>query len=117
MAHPDLYDKFFQDMLAGFDAGVLYGRIDSKRGLVWQHAAHGGKDDALPREQLLIASVLQQYIESGGVARWEDRADVTGILWTDENEWVPLSDIGINKQIGFYQISLFPDQHNDAADY
>lgn len=117
MAHPDLYDELTRDLIASFDAGIAYARIDAKRGLVWQHTDHGGHDDALPREQLLIASVLQQFIEDGGVARWQNRSGVDGILWTDENQWMPLSDIGVNKQLGFYQLSVFPDQANDAGGY
>lgn len=121
MAHPDLYDELAQDLIASYDAGITYARIDDKRGLVWQHAQHGGMDDALPREQLLIASVLQQFIEEGAPqghpARWQSRNGVNGILWTDENQWMPLSDIGVNKQFGFYQLSVFPDQTNDAGGY
>lgn len=114
MPHPDLYDELAQTMITGYDQGKLYARIDNERGLVWQHATHGGQDDALPRPVLLIASVLQQYIEDGGQALWRNREGVDGILWTDENEWMPLNDIGVNKQLGFYQMSVFPDQKNDA---
>ncbi len=116
MPHPDLYDELAQTMIAGFDAGTLYARIDEQRGLVWQHTAHGGHDDALPRSVLLIASVLQQHRDSGGQAAWRNRNGIDGILWTDENQWMPLADIGVNKQIGFYQLSVFPDQRNDAEE-
>lgn len=114
MPHPDLYDELTQTLISGFDTGTLYARIDGERGLTWQHTTHGGHDDALPRPTLLIASVLQQYIEDGGDAIWQNRNGIDGILWTDENQWMPLHDIGVNRKIGFYQLSASPDQRNDA---
>src|SRR3990172_1568890 len=99
MPHPDLYDELAQTLVAGFDAGRIYARIDEDRGLVWQHTDHGGIEDALPRHLLIIASTIQQYIEDGGSARWESRFLKDGVLWTEENEWMPLSDIGVNKQM------------------
>lgn len=117
MAHPDLYDELAQDLIAGFDKGTLYARVDDARGLVWQHTTHGGMDDALPREQLLIASVIQRFIEETGDAHWEIRNDAPGIVFHDENEFISLVDLGVNKKLGFYRLSLFPSTVNDAGDY
>jgi len=119
MAHPDLYnDELFQILLTGYDAGTVYARIDDQRGLVYQHITHGGVDDALPREQLLIASVIQQYIEESGQAHWitRDNGEI-GVVFHDENEFIPLADLGVSKQLGFYRLSLFPSTTNDAGDY
>lgn len=115
--NPDLYDELFEDMLAGYDEGKWYARIDPGRGMVWVAAHHGGWDDALPRNLLLIADVLQRYIREGGLASWEYRDDVVGILWHDEGEWVPLTNIGVNQQMGFFSLDNFPNQKNEAVLY
>lgn len=118
MAHPDLFDDLFSDLLAGYDAGKFYARIDDERGFVWQHIEHGGVDDALPREQLLIASVIQQFIEDTNEAHWHtNELGINGVVFHDENSFMPLSDLGVSKQIGFYQLSHFPSVVNDAGDY
>lgn len=118
MAHPDLYDELTRDLIAGYDAGTLYARVDEARGLVWQHVTHGGTDDVLPREQLLIASVFQQFVEETGDAHWQiTEVGEVGIVFHDENTFIPLSDLGVNKQLGFYRLSLFPSAANDAGGY
>lgn len=118
MANPDLYDDLAKKLIAGFDAGEIYPAIDDEKGLVWRAATAGGMDDALPRDQILISSVIQAFItDTGGEAHWENRSGEWGIVFHDENEFIPLSDLAVNKRLGFYKISLFPDVINDAGGY
>jgi hypothetical protein len=115
MANDELMDPVFLGCLAGHDAGILYARIDDERGMVWQHAAHAGQDDALPRHLLLIADALQKLTEEQpDLVRWETRNGVDGVLWLDEYQWQPLENIGLNQEIGFFDLTLFPSAINDA---
>ena len=63
-----------------------------------------------------IREHIRQYIDEVGLARFETRDGVEGVLWLDENEWYPLSDAGLNQQLGFYRISHFPDVVNEAKE-
>lgn len=114
MPHPDLYDDLNKLIIQGYDEGNIYCRIVQDKGLVINHVAHGGIEDAIPRRLIIIASTLNQYIENGGDAQWDIRNGIEGILWLDENNWQPLSDIGVNKRLGFYSRSQFPNELNDA---
>jgi hypothetical protein len=114
MLHPDLYNTFNQLLIQGYDDNKLYCRIDENKGLVIDHITHGGNEDALPRHLVIIANALQSYIEETENAKWDIKDGVEGILWLDENQWQPLSDIGVNKEYGFYSLEQFPDVINDA---
>ncbi len=112
----DLMDDFFIKQLAGYDEGRLYARIDREQGFVWQHVDCVILAAALPRSLLLIASVLQRFMDEGGKAAWQARDGVWGIYWVDEDRWQPLQQIGINRFGGFFRISdLFINESNEAA--
>ena len=40
--------------------------------------------------------------------------DGLAVVFYDENETIPLTDLGYNREYGFYKISLFPDVENEA---
>lgn len=40
--------------------------------------------------------------------------DGLAVVFRDENETIPLTDLGYNSKYGFYKLSLFPDVTNEA---
>ncbi len=40
--------------------------------------------------------------------------DGLAVVFYDENETIPLTDLGYNSKLGFYKLSLFPDVENEA---
>lgn len=116
---PELIDELTELLLEGAKRGITYAHITEK-GMVWSHKDHGGMEDAIPYKLLLVATCVDKYIEETGNAKWENRDGIDGILWLEnaailkDNEWMPLDNIGLNRTIGFYSISLFPYAENHA---
>ncbi len=40
--------------------------------------------------------------------------DGLSVVFYDENETIPLTDLGYNSEYGFYKLSLLPDVKNEA---
>lgn len=114
MTHSDLYDEFIQSAIKEYDAGKIFITIDETNGVVFHATEYSGVENALPRNLILISDVLQNFIDGGGKAKWQLKNDIIGILWTDEFQWQPLSDIGVNKKLGFYSLKQFQNEINDA---
>lgn len=51
-----------------------------------------------------------------GMSAKKDVVDlVAGIRFTDEDQFIPYSDLGYNSELGYYQISQFPDAKNETT--
>lgn len=44
------------------------------------------------------------------LSTFEAEEATEGIMWTDESQFMPLSDINCNHLTGFFQVSVFPDE-------
>lgn len=57
-----------------------------------------------------IRNLILNYInETPDAARFDVRGGVAGVVFTDEDEFIPLADLAYNSQIGFYRLSELPD--------
>jgi hypothetical protein len=108
-------DEEFESLLALYDQKRVYARIDEQHGLTWVAMKHGGAEDALPRKVLLIAGILQRFCDETDDAHWEMRDTRWGIVFHDEMEWLPIDDIGYNRDLGFFSISRLPRIINEAS--
>lgn len=57
-----------------------------------------------------ITSHLTKYIRDTGMAHYAVQDNVPGVVFRDEGEFVPLSDLGLNHDLGFFRRSDFPDE-------
>ena len=46
---------------------------------------------------------------------WEIIDNQVGIRFTDEDEFIPLVDMGCNRDYGFFKLSRFPDLESDFS--
>lgn len=56
-----------------------------------------------------IQSAVNEYIEETGFARTETRDGVDGVLFLDENQFIPWDDLGYSRLYGFFQKSVLQD--------
>ncbi len=64
-----------------------------------------------------IEDLARQYCEEDPqLGRIIERDGQPGILFLDENEFIPFSDLGYNSEIGFFSKSRFPDVKSDYKD-
>lgn len=62
-----------------------------------------------------IREMIEQYIAEAGEAHFEQRrGEGYGVVFHDENQFILLSDLAYNSQLGFFQVSQFPDQPREA---
>lgn len=62
-----------------------------------------------------IREMIDQYITETGEAHLEHRrGEGFGVVFHDENQFILLSDLAFNSKLGFFQVSLFPDQPREA---
>ena len=54
-------------------------------------------------------AVLRYIYETPGAARFDVQSGRAGVVFTDEGEFIPLADLAYSRELGFYQISQFPD--------
>jgi hypothetical protein len=64
-----------------------------------------------------INEMVDEYVRDSGLARREMRDGQAGVMFFDEMEWMPLTDLGYNKDFGFYRISQLPGVTNEAKGY
>lgn len=60
-------------------------------------------------------AVLRYIYETPGAAHFDVQSGRAGVVFTDEGEFIPLADLAYNSELGFYQISLFPDVEPETA--
>jgi hypothetical protein len=62
-----------------------------------------------------IREMIDQYISETGEAHLEHRrGEGFGVVFHDEGQFILLSDLAYNSKLGFFQVSLFPDQPREA---
>lgn len=62
-----------------------------------------------------IEKMIVDFIREDGPAQCGFQGDEDGVMFLDEHEFIPWSDLGYNSDLGFYRLSLFPDVENEAA--
>lgn len=62
-----------------------------------------------------IEQMLDEYIQESRMGRYETKNGRKGIVFLDENQWIPIDDLGYSRELGFYQLSLFPHVQNEAG--
>ena len=61
-----------------------------------------------------IRQHVLRAIRSGLPARFDVQGAVSGVLFWDEGEFIPLGDLGYNSTLGYYRLSAFPDALNEC---
>lgn len=64
-----------------------------------------------------IKTIVEEYIAEGGAARLERRDGRDGVLFflgLQVEDWVPLSSLGHNSGLGFYEINNCPHEENQS---
>lgn len=56
-----------------------------------------------------ITDHLIRYIHEGN-AHYEVRDLIAGVVFHDENEFIPLADLALSRELGFFRRSLFPNE-------
>lgn len=64
-----------------------------------------------------VDTMIDEYIRDTGTAKRVYQGGRAGVIFLDEGEFIPLTDLGYNTNIGFYRISRFPDVKNEAETY
>lgn len=62
-----------------------------------------------------IRESIQSFINGGGNAVITVKRTTPGVLFTDENEFIPFSDLGYSSDLGYYRISQFPNRKNKTT--
>ena len=57
---------------------------------------------------------IRQHIRNCDTARPTQQAGRSGVLFTDENEFIPFSDLAYNPELGYYRLSQFPDAASET---
>lgn len=63
-------------------------------------------------------NIRDHFLESvaqGMAANIAVKNGVAGALFHDEAEFIPFSDLGYNKELGYYRLSQFPDWPNECS--
>jgi len=115
MAHENLMDAKFKNMLKGHDDGYLYAVVEN--GALTVHpVVWDVPEGTIPRELLLVAYQLDLMREEESLS-WERSEEGLGVRWHDENKFVLLENVGISKEIGFYVKPLFPNEEDISKGY
>lgn len=62
-----------------------------------------------------IEELARQYCrEDPHLGRLIDKDGQPGILFLDEHEFIPFTDLGYNAELGFFRRSVFPDQPTEG---
>lgn len=62
-----------------------------------------------------IRDNIRKAIYDGLNAEFTQRAGVAGILFHDENEFIPFDDLNYNSTYGYFQISLLPNVERECS--
>lgn len=63
---------------------------------------------------MYIQDMISEYIQETGLARVETRGGVGGVLFLDENEFIPWGDLGFSRLYGFFRRSVLHDVESEA---
>lgn len=62
-----------------------------------------------------IQGKIENYIEETGSASWYFHpSEGQGVIFHDDNQFIPISDLAYNSRLGFFQVSRFPDETREA---
>lgn len=61
-----------------------------------------------------IREHIREYEAETGLAGRTVQNGRAGVLFLDEDEFIPFADLGLNHDLGFYRLSQFPDATNEA---
>lgn len=61
-----------------------------------------------------IRAHIRKAIAGGLAAHFTQQAGQPGIVFHDENEFIPFADLNYNNEFGYYRLSLFPDIQRDC---
>jgi len=62
-----------------------------------------------------IRDHIRAAITEGLAAHLDQRAGQAGIVFHDENEFIPFDDLNVNPEYGYFRISQFPDIQRDCT--
>ena len=62
-----------------------------------------------------IRDHIRKAITGGLAANFTQQAGLSGIVFHDENEFIPFTDLNYNNEFGYYRLSLFPDLPRDCT--
>lgn len=65
--------------------------------------------DLLPDARPLIGEHVAQAIAEGMPGRLAVQGGEPGVIFPDENQFIPFSDLNYNSTYGYYQLSVFPN--------
>lgn len=63
---------------------------------------------------MYIQDMISEYIQETGLARVETRGGVGGVLFLDENQFIPWDNLGFSRLYGFFQKSVLQDVEDEA---
>lgn len=63
---------------------------------------------------MYIQDEISKYIQETGLARLETRDGVRGVLFLDENQFIPWADLGLSRIYGFFQKSVLQDVEDET---
>lgn len=61
-----------------------------------------------------ILDHIRRSIAEGMPARLDARGEEQGVLFLDENEFIPLDDLNYNEQLGYFRMSQFPGARREC---
>lgn len=64
-----------------------------------------------------ITDHVTRYIHQTNGAHYDVQDGVSGVVFHDEGEFIPLSDLAYSERLGFFKRSLFPDEPTVAEYY
>lgn len=59
-----------------------------------------------------IREAIKKYVDESGMGRIEIQEDQEGVVFLDENQFVPFWNLGYSTALGFYTLSMFPNTVN-----
>jgi hypothetical protein len=101
------------DQLQEMEPDKAYGQL---KGLA-------GKEYRLERadlERVMPARMVQAHVEADidegmDAMITSGESGELGVLFLEEDEFIPFADLGYNRTLGYFRRSQFPDQPNEAA--
>lgn len=62
-----------------------------------------------------IRDHIRKAIAGGLPAQFSQQDGLAGVLFHDENEFIPFDDLNYNNEYGYYRLSQFPDLQRDCT--
>jgi hypothetical protein len=101
-----------QRALQLYREGSFYPVYDEEQGAItWHEAGDGGEEEAIPRDQVLIALAIQSHINQGAnmTLQDDDQGDLHLVL---PSRSIPLAQLGTHPIYGFFDKRQHPNWPN-----